>query len=169
MNTIIEIIEQWGGLAGKISAMVAFLIIFQKPLKKIISVFVKWINAKVGSETQNKKLDILESGMRELDENFSNKLDEAFGALTKKLDTIIEEKTQNDALLKTHSEIHLLSIENRITNLFYKYANDEYIPAFEINNLINHYELYNTLGGTGKMTKMYDQLMAKKIKGDPNC
>lgn len=125
-------------ISATIGGITLFGVIFRPTRNLLANIINKW----TGTNDQNNKLQTIEE----------------------KIDALISNNTSSNEIIKIHSEIHLTTIENRITNLYYKYLDEEFIPEFESSLLIKQYELYHKLGGNGKMTKMYEDLMKKKIR-----
>ena len=80
----------------------------------------------------------------------------------KKIDALLSHDAAEVAQLRLHEAIHLSSLKNRITNVYYKYIDSDNIPIYEKQNLAEQYRLYKELGGNGFLDSLYEELMEKK-------
>ncbi len=126
----------------------SFLTVVIKPLR---SRFVGWLRTSVGAERQNSIIEQIKTA-----------LDEQSGSINKRLEKIFNENKLQNRLIEIHTEAHLCTIRNRITNIYYRYYEAEKIPSFEMKNLIEHYELYKKLGGNSYIDRLYEKLICKE-------
>lgn len=133
-------------------------------IKPIRSSIITWINKKVGTSEQNKEIEKLKIKHDQDIANILQRQDDRFNQINDKLDFLIKENQNNENRMNLYDQIHIVTLRNRIVNIYYKYLEDEYLPSFEKKLLMEHYNLYKneSLKGNGYIDEMYKFLMSKK-------
>lgn len=140
MTEFFETLKNIAGVCGWIMGICVFVVYIFKPLK---NKYIAWTNKTVGTEEQNIALKSIEE----------------------KLDIIIKKQEKDEERLNCHEQIHLCTLKNRITNIYYKYIDAEKLPDYEKMNLIEQYKLYHFLNGNSFIDSEVFELCEKhKIK-----
>lgn len=134
MQDLIDIIKLLGGVAGALTAIVAFIALISKKPKE-------WFRNTIREETNNANKEIKEQ-IKKLDENTNAKLTE------------IENK------VKTAEANDIAVIRNTITHIYFKYKDTKKIPHYEKENLLALYERYESLNGNHYIKNIMKEMEA---------
>lgn len=134
MQDLIDIIKLLGGVAGALTAIVAFIALISKKPKE-------WFRNTIREETNNANKEIKEQ-IKKLDENTNAKLTE------------IENK------VKTAEANDIAVIRNTITHIYFKYKDTKKIPHYEKENLLALYERYESLNGNHYIKNIIKEMEA---------
>ena len=134
LNDVAEIIKLLGGVAGALTAIIAFVALVSKKPKQ-------WFRDTIREEAHNANKEVKQQ-IKELSERADIRLGE------------IEDR------IKATEENDIAVLRNTITHIYFKYKDTKKIPHYEKENLLGLYERYEQLHGNQYIKSIMKEMEA---------
>lgn len=133
-----ELISTIASYCGSISAIVAFVVLVVKPLRKK---FIDWVTKTSDKNLINEKID----------------------RLTKLVQKQVAQNEKQQKELDKQSEALMCSLRTNILSVYYKYHLSKSVPILEKECFAKSCEAYFNMNGNSFVHQCYEEIMEKPV------